>query len=167
MKGRKFYKNPWIIALFTIFLLFQSCSYALKNSWKSSVPDRVKMGKVLTSTSDWIVPPGGSCGGAIIQLKNKSAIEIQREGLGFFEDQNQSQKSKGRTISWSQGASDNRGWISYQCAVKSSSKEKYYQQELRSALKSKNAYYGVPSGKSKTRILIATEQRLVFVGYWD
>jgi len=166
MRGLRFIKKPWVIGLFAILLLYQGCSYAFKNSWKSSLPVGVEMGKVLASTSDWIASPGGSCGGAIIELRGKTASKIQHAGLSFFENLEGPQNGSNQ-ITWSQGTSDNRGWISFQCAVKSSSKEKFYEQKLRAALSSQKSFYGVFSRRSKTRILIDPSQRLVFVGYWD
>ena len=159
--------KKFILIILFVGLLFKGCSTLMSQGWKSSIPDDIELGRILASTTDWLGSPGGGCGGAIIVLKKSTALEIQSQGLAFFQGLSQPPHWKNKSISWTKGASDNRGRISFQCVIESSRKEKLFKQELEQILGSRTGYYGVISGGSKTRVLISTEKRLVFVGYWD
>ena len=112
-------------------------------------------------TNDWLGSPGGGCGGAIFQLEESTAIEIQDKEEAFFEGLSKSY------INWTSGTMDDQSHLSFQCAVQSSAKRQLYKDKLREALSSKDYYFGVVSEGSKTKILIYPDERLVYIGYWN
>ena len=149
-----------------IVATYAGCSSYNSYNWAGGLPKDLRTGRALAKEIPWISPPGGSCGGAIFTLTKKTQKQISKEGLQYFSDKTVTRRWKKSSISWSVGGSDGRTRISFDCVVRSSGKEKHYREKIRKALRSKNAYYGV-IGKSKDRILVLPNEKLVFIGYWD
>lgn len=79
------------IISFWIFLRIERISY-----YKSAIPEKLEINRVVLEDDDWSVMWGNSCGGGIFKLSKSTINAIESGGLSFFEDATQSRGIQSR-----------------------------------------------------------------------
>jgi hypothetical protein len=83
------------IVLFWIFLRTERISY-----YKSAIPEKLEVNRVVLEGDDWSFMWGKSCGGAVFKLSKSTINAIESKGLDFFDDATQPRKRKYTYPAW-------------------------------------------------------------------
>jgi hypothetical protein len=80
---------------FWMFLRIERISY-----YKSAIPEKLEVNRVVLEGDDWSLMWGKTCGGAVFKLSKSTIDAIESEGLDFFEDATQPRKRKYTYPAW-------------------------------------------------------------------